>query len=79
MANQGAATIILIASLLVAVALSGVDARLTAVRHNAAAALRGAKANARLIGHSTRLTVRRDTNGGMQLHTPTYRPSNHPA
>jgi hypothetical protein len=78
MANQGAAAIILIASLLVAVALSGVDARLTAVRHNAAAALRGAKANARLIGHS-RLTVRRDTNGGMQLHTPTYRPSNHPA
>jgi hypothetical protein len=78
MANQGAAAIILIASLLVAVALSGVDARLTAVRHNAAAALRGAKANARLIGHS-RLTVHRDTNGGMQLHTPTYRPSNHPA
>ena len=72
MANHGTAAIFLISSLLVAVALSGVDARLTAVRHNAAAALHGAKVN-------TRLTVRRDANGGMQLHTPTLRPNNHPA
>jgi hypothetical protein len=69
MANHGAATLLLIASLLVTVALSGADARLTAVRHNMAA-LSGAKDNAMF-------TVRRDTHGGMQLHTPTRRPSNH--
>ena len=67
MANHGAAALLLIASLLVAVALSGADARFTAVRHNAAAALRA------------RLTVRRDAHGGMHLHTPPRRPSNDPA
>ncbi|XP_066382028.1 uncharacterized protein [Miscanthus floridulus] len=55
MANHGAAALLLIASLLVAVALSGADARLSAVRHNAAAALRA------------RLTVRRDAHGGYVL------------
>ena len=62
MANHGATAIILVMSLFVAVALSGVDARLTAVRHNAVAALHGTKPNARL-------TVGRDANGGMQLRT----------
>ena len=50
MANHGAAAFLLIASLLVAVAPSGADARLSTVRHNKAAALRGAKTNARLTG-----------------------------
>jgi hypothetical protein len=54
MANHHAATaLLLIASLFVAVAISGADAR---------------------------PTVRHDAHGqGMQLRTPTRRPSNHPA
>jgi len=44
-----------------------------------AAALRWAKASVRPTGRSTRLTVRRDAHGGMQLHTPPRRPSNDPA